>query len=116
MFKGLVAVGCVVALLSVTPVALGEIATSGTLAANDGKHIYDWELEIMIGTLIGDQAGVDYESMVLAFTECYGGDKFDDFAGYGNTALLSGSNPGRTTIYGGYHRALAAGAGAGNHQ
>jgi hypothetical protein len=96
---------CVFILLLVlaSSVVLAQPATHGTLVANDGRDIYDWELEAWIGTFIGD----DYESMILAFTECYGGDKFDDFAGYANTALLSGSMAGNTSQYGGYHRALA---------
>lgn len=94
-------------LFAATSTALPDIETHGTLAANDGKHIYDWELDLLTNLYIGDTAGTHYESMVLAFTECYGGDKFDDFFGYDNTALLSGSFPGHQCYYGGYHRALA---------
>lgn len=77
----------------------------GTLVANDGCDIYDWELRFLIDTFIDG----DYESMILAFTQCYGGDMMDDFAGLPNSAILSGSEPGNTTDYGGYHAGLSSG-------
>ena len=95
--------GFILVLVLAFSVALAQQVTHGTLAANDGRDVYDWELELLISLFIGE----NYESMILAFTECYGGDKFDDFAGYANTALLSGSMAGNTCQYGGYHRALA---------
>jgi len=88
--------------LCATAVAQSPYAM-GTLTANDGRDIYDWELAQLISIFIG----TNYESMIFAFTECYGADKFDDLLGLPNTALLSGSSPGRTSQYGGYHRALA---------
>ena len=95
-------VGLSLIILFSTNVA-GQAVNHGTLASNDGRDVYDWELEFLISLFING----NYESMILAFTECYGGDKFDDFAGYANTALLSGSMAGNTSQYGGYHRALA---------
>jgi hypothetical protein len=100
-------VGAVLAVLLTVVFCSPALAQSpyalGTLCAHDGRDIYDWELAHIINALIG----TNYESMILAFTECYGGDKFDDFAGKPNTALLSGSEAGKTSEYGGYHRALA---------
>lgn len=75
----------------------------GTLASSDGKHIYDWQLDKLISQHIGN----NYYSKILCFTECYGGNKIDDFAGDRNTTVLTGSEPGRKTFYGGYHRGLA---------
>jgi hypothetical protein len=77
----------------------------GTLVASDGKHIYDWQLDRLINRHIGNR----YYSKILCFTECYGGDKIDDFAGDRNTTILSGSQAGKITIYDGYHRGLAIG-------
>ena len=75
----------------------------GTLSSFAGPDVYDWQLDLLLDLLIGN----DYHSRILAFTECYGGDKVDDFSGDPRTTVLSGSMPGRTTTYGGYHRALA---------
>jgi hypothetical protein len=61
-------------------------------------------LEALISTHI-----TTYESMILAFTECYAGDMLDDFTGYANTALLSATLPGKIANYGGYHRGLVWG-------
>lgn len=77
----------------------------GTLVASDGKHIYDWQLDRLINRHIGNR----YQSKILCFTECYGGDKIDDFAGDRNTTILTGGQAGKVTYYGGYHRGLAAG-------
>lgn len=89
--------------LSTSTLASAALVTHGTLVADDGVDVYDWELADLISTHIPT-----YESMILAFTECYGGDKMDDFAGKPNTTVLSGSTPGNTTQYGGYHAALSA--------
>jgi hypothetical protein len=77
----------------------------GTLSAADGNHIYDWQLDQMIKKLMG----VNYQSRIFCFTECYGGDKIDDFAGDRNTTILTGGAPGKVTYYGGYDRGLAQG-------
>jgi hypothetical protein len=71
--------------------------------AQDNDAILDTELEQLISTHI-----TTYETMILVFTECYGGDMVDDFASYLNTTLLSATTPGNLANYGGYHRGLAA--------
>ncbi len=79
-------------------------AVHATLVADDRDDVLDSELERLINTNIATNG---YGSMILAFTQCFGEDCFDDFAGYGNTALLSGSQICHTSQYGGYHRGLA---------
>ncbi|MBN2565542.1 MAG: hypothetical protein JXB46_07505 [Candidatus Eisenbacteria bacterium] len=102
--RRLSAVLAVALIVLVCSVAFGQSSlAAGTLAAHDGRDIYDWELAYLVSAFIG----TNYESMIFAFTECFGADKFDNLLGLPNTALLSGSAPGKTSEYGGYHRALA---------
>lgn len=82
--------------------ALAPAESLGTLVADDGNDVYDFELRELIDIYIGS----NYESMILAFTQCYGGDHIDNFSDLGNTAILSGGAPGTTTDYGGYHASL----------
>jgi hypothetical protein len=70
---------------------------------NDGVDVYDFEVRDLIDQYIGS----NYESMILAFTQCYGGDNIDNFSDLANTSILSGSTPGNTTDYGGYHASLS---------
>ena len=79
--------------------------THGTLVSGEGPDVYDWQLDLLLDLFLGN----NYHSRILAFTECYGGDKIDEFSGDPATTILSGSMPGRTTRYGGYHRGLAQG-------
>jgi hypothetical protein len=74
----------------------------GSIVANNGPGIPDWALAFLINLFIPD-----YHSRILAFTECYAGDKVDDFLGDPRTTILAGDKPERTTLYGGYHRDLA---------
>jgi hypothetical protein len=76
---------------------------TGSFPANDGNFIDDFELKELLDLHIGD----NYHSRILAFTECFGGDKIDNFAGDRDTTILSGSMAGDVTYYYGYHRALA---------
>ena len=72
----------------------------GTLSTQPGETapIYDDELRLMIDLLIPE-----YHSMLLVFTECYGGDKLDNFADKPNCHAVSATSPGQTARYGGYH-------------
>ena len=94
-------IGFSVLLVAVAPAESARTTTHGFLLAYDEDHIFDTELEELISTHI-----TTYESMILAFTECYAGDMLDDFTGYANTALLSATLPGKTANYLGYHRGL----------
>jgi hypothetical protein len=97
-------------LFAFSPARAAVPETHGTLVADDGFDIYDWELDLLLDLFIGN----NYHSRILAFTECYGGDKLDEFAGDPDTTVLSGSTPGNTTDYGGYHRGLAGGLAPGS--
>lgn len=59
--------------------------------------IYDFDLRQML-----DEYMPEYQSMLLIFTQCYGGDFLDNFAGKPNTAVLSATSPGQQANYGGY--------------
>lgn len=93
--------------------AFSQSSTSsphGTLATTEGCPIYDFELASLIATHIPACT-----KKLLVFTECYGGDKINDFANSPNTAVISATKPGQTAQYGGYHddaaRALKPGPG-----
>jgi hypothetical protein len=75
----------------------------GSIATDTKQTVLDYQLERLIFSTIGQ----DYESMILAFTECYAGDKLDNFAVYSNSARLACNMPGFCCEYDGYHRGLA---------
>ncbi|MBN2005614.1 MAG: hypothetical protein JXA21_19810 [Anaerolineae bacterium] len=73
-----------------------------TLSTTDGLSIPDFVLKALLDTYIPT-----YHSKLLIFTECYGGDLLDDFAGDANTAVLSASAPGQCPYYASYDEAAA---------
>lgn len=76
----------------------------GTLSDYDDiRDIHDADLKRFISSNIGN----DYQNMILAFTQCYGGNFIDDFTGYPRTTILTGNTPDLPTTYGKYHRGLA---------
>ncbi|QOI99722.1 MAG: hypothetical protein HRU70_04200 [Phycisphaeraceae bacterium] len=75
--------------------------TLPTSVAGDGP-IFDFELKKLIDDIIPACS-----PKLLVFTQCYGGDFLNEFAGSGNTTVLTGSGPGKVTYYGGYHRGAA---------
>ena len=82
----------------------------GTLATSSGASIYDFQLRQLLDTYIPTR---NAHSSLLVFTECYGGDMLDDFAGRPNTAAISATSPGELAYYGGYHAGAANGLRAG---
>ncbi|MFC1889699.1 putative metal-binding motif-containing protein [Thermodesulfobacteriota bacterium] len=96
--------GCLAIWMAFAPVDARAAEWHGSIDGyTNADDVYDWELDWLFGRHIGS----NYHSRILCFTECYGGDKIDDFEGNPDTAILSGSEPGHTTKYGGYHRGLA---------
>ncbi len=99
------------AALAATLVLLGPLANPvhatsiGSIVGGTNKAVDDI-VSKDLATLISSNIPT-YKSMVLAFTECYGGNKINDFQDKENVAILSGSIQDRTTVYGGFHRALA---------
>ena len=93
--------------LSAAQLVQAQVATTdGTLptnAAGEGP-IYDDELAKLVHTLLPECA-----KKLLMFTECYGGDFLDEFAGDANTAVTSADEAGDESIYGGYHDDAAKG-------
>ena len=80
-----------------------ETQMHGTLVEHGGPGIFDFELREMLEANIGD----NYESMILTFTQCYGGDFIDDFQDTRDTTILTGNPACKVTYYGGYHRGIA---------
>ncbi len=74
-----------------------------TLSAAEGPAIPDFALRAMLDAYIPT-----YHSMLFVFTECYGGDLANTFAGRANTAALSAAAPGYCPHYAGYDAAAAA--------
>ncbi len=74
-----------------------------TLSAADGPAIPDFALQALLDAYIPT-----YHSMLVIFTQCYGGDLLDDFAGRANTAALSAAAPGYCSHYAGYDDSAAA--------
>ncbi len=92
--------------IPVTPMALAEVHAA--LATNSNHQIWDSQLATLIDQHIRTKG---YQSMILVFTQCYGGGFFDDFAGFSNTALLSATQVGpplKKASYGGYHIGAAS--------
>jgi hypothetical protein len=92
----------------------GAVSEHGTLFTSEtdpmtgaGDTIYDFELKKMVETHIGTAAGVNYESMVFAFTQCYSGYFADSFSSFGNTAILSATDSLSPSANNGYHRGVA---------
>ena len=83
-----------------TPAAPAATVTMGTLATSSGPSIYDYQLRAMLDQFIPTSQAY---STLLVFTQCYGGDMMDDFAGRTGTTVLSAGSPGEVTYYGGYH-------------
>ena len=83
-----------------------------SLATKFGPDITDDMLRVMLDAFIPPQ---NAQSSLLIFTECYGGDKMDDFEGRPGTTVLSATSPCQPAYYGGYHddaaRALRPGEG-----
>ena len=90
--------------------ASGATVKTGTLATSAGNPITDTQLASWIDEFIPAAS-----NRLIVLTECYGGDKVDNFAGKTNTAVISATSPGQTAKYGGYDNdagaALAPGAG-----
>lgn len=84
----------------------------GTLATSSGPSIYDFQVRQLIDQYIPTNKA---QSSLLIFTQCFGGDMVDDFAGRANTAVLSATSPGQKAYYNGYDddaaKALTPGAG-----
>lgn len=94
-------------------------ATYGTLSSKKGTaSVYDWELQALIGKYFdnndGATDGVVSDNILLYFTECYGGDKLENFngatnntahdsVGFTNTSSYSANSAGKKSKYGGYH-------------
>jgi hypothetical protein len=102
----------IILLLLAWEVSWSAVVTKGTLSTQAGPSIFDTQLRDLLDAHI--PVG-NAHSTLLVLTECYGGDKMDDFAGRANTTTLSATSPGQTALYGGYHddaaKALKAGVG-----
>ena len=108
--------GSLIALVAAGTVALvvGEthaaVVTRGTIVQNTGKGFYDEDLRTLLDNLMPT---ANAQSTLIVFTECYGGDKLDNFAGRAGTTVLSATSPGETAKYGGYDNDAAAALDAG---
>jgi hypothetical protein len=103
LVAALVACACVSAQAQFDGRMIGTRGTMCTCDDADGP-IYDTELAEMIGAKIPDCV-----KKLLVFTQCYGGDFLDNFAGDPNTAATSANEPGKPAYYGGYDDDAAAG-------
>ncbi len=92
--------------IAATAHAQVQTVVNGTMCVCDDSDssIYDYELKRMISDLIPDCS-----KKLLMFTQCYGGDFLDDFAGDANTAATSANSPGKQSYYDGYDDDAAAG-------
>ncbi|HZU86875.1 MAG TPA: hypothetical protein VFF78_05300 [Anaerolineaceae bacterium] len=78
-----------------------------SLATSNGASIYDDELRALLDEYIPT---ANAHSALLVFTQCFGGDMLDNFAGRENTGVISATSPGgEEAQYGGYHDDAAAG-------
>ena len=77
----------------------------GTLSTSIGDSITDTQLADWIDELIPPATS---GQRLIVLTECFGGDKVDNFAGKANTAVISATSPGETATYGGYDDDAAA--------
>ena len=76
-----------------------KVVLKATLATKSGDPIYDFQLRKMLDRFIPTN---NSHSTLLIFTECYGGDKMDDFEGRDGTTVLSATSKCETATYGGY--------------
>lgn len=76
----------------------------GSLSDHDGvRDIQDVDLKQFIYSNLGS----NYQSLILAFTQCFCGNFIDDFQFYPRTTILSANPPDCLTFYGGYHKGLS---------
>ncbi|MGD2109546.1 MAG: hypothetical protein PVI86_09160, partial [Phycisphaerae bacterium] len=87
------------AVLCCTAAASAAVVTKGTLCTNTGASIFDDQLRKMLDEFIPTNSA---HSTLIVLTECYGGDKLDNFAGRAGTTVLSATKAGETATYGGY--------------
>lgn len=96
-------------------------ATYGTLSSQKGtRSVYDWELQALLGKHFDKNAdGLVEDDILIYFTECYGGDKLENFNNtanethkdavrFSNASVYSAAEAGKTSQYGGYHDNAAA--------
>ena len=98
---------------SFTPAPTPCMMQVGILPAASGPWINERDLRRLLQLYVPD-----YQSMILAFTQCYGGAFTDSFTDFPRTSILSATmaeSPWELSYYGGYHddaaRAVSPGAG-----
>ncbi|MEW5925570.1 MAG: hypothetical protein AB1746_16430, partial [Candidatus Zixiibacteriota bacterium] len=96
MFLMNLIVVCILCMFSAT--AFGE--ECGSIATSAGPSILDKDLDDLLDQYIPESSA---QSRLLIFTECYAGDKLDDFADNPKTTVISATVAGQTAQYGGYH-------------
>ena len=99
---------CVLLCLSAGVATAAEL--EGTLSTSAGADITANQLDQYIDSFIDPLS-----NRLLVFTQCFGGDTAEQFAGKGNTAVASATKTGQEAVYGGYDDdaagALVPGAG-----
>jgi hypothetical protein len=88
-----------------TGVSFAAVGVHGSIYTKSGADIYDNQLRQMLDFYI---ATGNAHSTVLILTECYGGDKMDDFVTRPKTTVLSATSVCQTAVYGGYDNDAAA--------
>ena len=71
----------------------------GTISIKSRPEIVDFMLRTLLDNYVSTK---DVHSTLIIFTECYGGDKADDFKGRCGTTVLSATSPGEPAYFGGY--------------